>query len=220
MTDDGYPILYSFRRCPYAMRARMALYVSQQVCTHREVVLRDKPDEMIAVSPKATVPVLEVSKGEVIDQSLDIMLWALKKNDPEGWLQPVAGTLDDMLSLITRCEDEFKPHLDRYKYANRYEGADPISHRTAAESYLKILEQHLSKAQHLFGDRPALADYALFPFIRQFANTDRSWFDQTSYPNLHTWLESFLNSEMFFTIMKKYPQWKSGDDSIQTQISA
>jgi glutathione S-transferase len=220
MTATAQPILYSFRRCPYAMRARMALYSSNQICTHREVVLRDKPNEMIAISPKATVPVLEVSKGEVIDQSLDIMLWALRQDDPDRWLKPDTGALDDMLVLITQCEAEFKPHLDRYKYANRYSDADPITHRSQAEGFLFLLERRLTRTPYLFGNRPALADFAIFPFIRQFANTDRYWFDQTPYPSVHKWLAEFLESDIFTIIMKKYAPWKAGDDLLSSPTPA
>ncbi len=209
-----YPILYSFRRCPYAMRARMALYSSAQVCTHREVVLRDKPVEMIAISPKATVPVLEVAEGEVIDQSLDIMLWSLKQNDPEQWLAPETATLDEMLDLIAACEDDFKPHLDRYKYANRYDDADPAAHRQLAEEFLQGLEGRLRITPYLYGSCLSLADFAIAPFIRQFANTDRDWFDKAPYPALQSWLAAFINAAIFQSIMLKYDPWKAGDPPI------
>ena len=148
------------------MRARMALYVSGQSCEHREIVLRDKPEEMVALSPKATVPVLDADKDCVIDQSLDIMLWALEQNDPLDWLEPEQGTKQDMLDLIARVEDEFKPHLDRYKYSTRYEDADPYFHRAEAEKMLVELDDRLKNSVYLFGAQPALADFAIAPFVR------------------------------------------------------
>jgi glutathione S-transferase len=207
----GYPILYSFRRCPYAMRARMALYVSSQTCELREVVLRDKPVEMIELSPKATVPVMQLESGEVLEQSLDIMLWTLKNNDPAGWFEPETGTLDEMLVLIEEADGDFKENLDRYKYANRYENVDPIQQRTDAEKFLTLLEGRLANSAYLFGNKPALADYAIAPFIRQFANTDRDWFDGAPYPHLQKWLEAFLTTEPFTQVMSKFPAWQLGD---------
>lgn len=211
MTESSYPILYSFRRCPYAMRARLALQSSGQTCRLREIVLRDKPAHMTEISPKATVPVLQLKDGTVLEESLDVMLWALDQNDPENWLSPEVGDRDEMLTLIHRCEDEFKGHLDRYKYATRYEGADPIEHRSEAETYLAELEQRLEASPYLFGSRPALADFAIAPFIRQFANTDREWFDKTPYSHLQNWLDAFLSSDRFTRIMEKHKPWKDGD---------
>ncbi len=205
------PLLYSFRRCPYAMRARLGLQSSQQLCELREIVLRDKPSEMLEASPKGTVPVLILPNGDVLEESLDIMLWALQQRDPESWLVPEIGTLDEMLDLIHRCETEFKGHLDRYKYAPRYEKADPIEHRTQAENFLNELDTLLAKNSFLFGERRSLADMAIAPFIRQFANVDRSWFDQTDYPHLKLWLYEFLDSDRFKSILKKYPVWATGD---------
>ncbi|WP_421779879.1 glutathione S-transferase [Kiloniella litopenaei] len=206
------PLLYSFRRCPYAMRARLGLQSSQQLCELREIVLRDKPSEMLQASPKGTVPVLILSNGDVLEESLDIMLWALKQNDPESWLAPEIGTLDEMLDLINRCETEFKGHLDRYKYAPRFEeGTDPITHRSLAENFLRELDKLLTKNTFLFGERRSLADMAIAPFIRQFANVDRAWFDETDYPHLKLWLYEFLDSARFKSILKKYPVWATGD---------
>jgi len=202
------------------MRARAALYVSEQLCTHREVVLRDKPEAMVAISQKSTVPVLEIEPGEVLEESLEIMLWALARNDPSGWLTPSSGTKEDMLALIQQCETDFKPHLDRYKYANRYEGADPMAHRSEAENFLNVLEGRLSTTPYLFGSQQSLADVAIAPFIRQFANTDRQWFDTTPYPAVQKWLTAFLDSALFSTIMKKYTPWEPGDPSIHTATAA
>ena len=212
MVPDA-PVLYSFRRCPYAMRARMALSVAEIQCRLREVVLREKPPEMIAASPKGTVPVLVQTDGPVIEESLEVMLWALQQHDPEGWLSPDSGTIEDMLALIKTFDGPFKRALDRYKYPNRFPKAllarqDP---KVTASQYLEQLETRLSETEFLFGNRASLADMAIFPFIRQFANTDRAWFDVQPWPKLQTWLQAQLDSSRFTSIMAKYPQWKTGD---------
>lgn len=202
------PVLYSFRRCPYAMRARMALLASGTPVRLREVVLRDKPDEMIEVSPKATVPVLVLEDGRVIDESLEVMRWALERNDPHDWLRD----LEASLALIAEADSGFKDNLDRYKYPTRYEGVDPVEQRDAGLAFLKTLDGMISGKGQLLGAEPRLADYAIFPFIRQFANTDRGWFDQQPLAALHPWLEEHLASETFTDVMSKYPQWKTGDE--------
>ena len=212
MIQQTPPLLYSFRRCPYAMRARLALYMCGQTVEFRELVLRNKPIHMVEISPKATVPVLQLSDGQVIDESLDVMLWALFENDPALWLAPQLGTRDQMMTLIRRCENEFKTHLDRYKYANRYEDADPAQHRSQALNFINELNGRLAETPYLFGTRPALADYAIAPFIRQFANTDKEWFTQTPYPALHTWLDWFLKSDPFTAIMEKLKPWQPEDE--------
>lgn len=211
MKNVPLPILYSFRRCPYAMRARMALLVSGSRVELREIALRDKPPEMLRASPKGTVPVLILPDGTVIDESLDIMLWALSKNDPDGWMK---GDLAEMLVLIARCEDEFKNHLDRYKYANRYDGADPLFHRKAACKFLDVLESYLQKNSFLYGDSIKLADMAIVTFVRQFANTDRNWFDACDFPRVREWTERFMDSALFLSVMDKYPLWQAEDESI------
>lgn len=205
------PILYSFRRCPYAMRARLALAVSRTSCVLREVVLRDKPAELLAISPKGTVPVL-VESDNVLEHSLDIMLWALRRHDPENWLQPPSGTLQDMLDLIAQCDGGFKHNLDRYKYPDRYPGEDAIMHRREGGHFLAQLETRLARTPYLFGAHPALADRAIAPFVRQFAHTDIAWFAEQPWPALHTWLQAFLDSALFAQVMNKYPQWHSGDE--------
>ena len=192
----------------------MALYISGQSCELREVVLRNKPAEMVELSPKATVPVLRLETGDVLEQSLDIMLWTLANNDPGDWLVPECGTLNDMLALIAENDGPFKDHLDRYKYAPRYDNADPVSHRTEAERFLCALDERMKNREYIFGNRPALADYAIAPFIRQFANTDRAWFDAAPYPHLQKWLEGFLNAELFNRVMDKYPAWQTGDTPV------
>ncbi|PLX76437.1 MAG: glutathione S-transferase [Azoarcus sp.] len=214
MSDGALPLLYSFRRCPYAMRARLAIAASGQRVELREVVVRDKPPELIAASPKATVPVLILPDGQVIEQSIDIMLWALRLHDPQGWLNPPSGSLDGMLTLIARndtnSEGGFKHHLDRYKYPNRYPGADVAQHRSAGAAFLMELEHRLAATAWLFGNRPALADMASAPFVRQFAATDPDWFAGQPWPRLHAWLNTITASPRFNHVMGKYPQWRAG----------
>ncbi|MEL7545846.1 MAG: glutathione S-transferase [Pseudomonadota bacterium] len=211
MPDANLPILYSFRRCPYAMRARLAISTAGLICRLREVVLRDKPAAMLEASAKGTVPVLVLPNGDVIDESLDIMRWALEQSDPEVWLPIDDAQLTEMIDLIQCCETEFKPHLDRYKYANRYDGVDPEEHRVKAAVFLNMLQDRLSQNGQLFGTDTALADIAIFPFVRQFANTDRNWFDAQNWPNLRHWLDGHIEAERFQRIMKKYPRWAPGD---------
>ena len=199
------PILYSFRRCPYAMRARMALAVSGVEVELREVVLRDKPAEMLEVSPKGTVPVLVLPDGEVLEESLDVMQWALGQNDPENWLADVDA------DLIETNDGPFKAALDRYKYPHRYNLFDGLQHREAALVHLHELKGRLSNASFLAGDRIGFTDIALFPFVRQFAATDPSWFNTLSLLAIQSWLAGLIQSELFASIMHRYPQWKSGD---------
>ncbi|HSI22002.1 MAG: glutathione S-transferase [Methylophilaceae bacterium] len=205
-----HPILYSFRRCPYAMRARMALLASGTVCELREIVLRAKPQELFAASAKGTVPVVVLPDGTVIEESLDIMLWALERNDPQQWLTPEHESLDDMLQLIAQCDGDFKLHLDRYKYPNRFDNVDALQHRAAGAAFLLKLESDLSSRPYLFGSHPALADIAIFPFVRQFAQTDQAWFDAQPWPHLMRWLSTLLDSAIFSSVMHKFDAWESG----------
>lgn len=205
------PILYSFRRCPFAMRARFALLASGTACELREVVLRDKPAALRDASPKATVPVLVDVDGTVIDESLAIMRWALAQRDPQQWLAPSAGTLDDMLALVAQCDGDFKQHLDRYKYPNRFEGADALQHRAEGGAFLEALETRLRGSRHLFGDAPALADMAIAPFVRQFAQVDAAWFAAAPWPALNAWLSALTESALWAKAMPKFPPWQPGD---------
>jgi glutathione S-transferase len=209
-----YPILYSFRRCPYAMRARLALMVSNRVCELREVVLRDKPQEMLEVSAKGTVPILIDVDGRVLDQSIDIMLWALRQHDPEKWLRPQQGSVAEMLELIALFDEEFKYHLDRYKYPDRYPGIEAQAHRDEGSLYLGRLNAQLSATKYLFGNNVALADMAIAPFVRQFAHTDRAWFNEQPWPGLQAWLAEFTESQIYSSVMQKYPRWESGSAGI------
>jgi glutathione S-transferase len=198
------PVLYSFRRCPYAMRARMALWVAGITVELREVKLAAKPPALIAASPKATVPVLVTGDETVIDQSLDIMRWALAQNDPEGWF---AG---DDPALIAANDGPFKHHLDRTKYPGRY-GDDATDHRAAALALLMPLEARLSDTAYLCGSVRTLTDIALFPFIRQFAAIEPAWFAAQPLPRLQSWLERLSASDLFAAIMPKFAPWQEGD---------
>ena len=200
------PILYSFRRCPYAMRARMALVASGAEVMLREVLLKDKPAELLAASPKATVPVLVLSDGRVVEESLDVMQWALEYRDPLNWLEGEALESD----WISACDGDFKHWLDRYKYSERYPEHTAEDYRQNAEAFIQRLEDRLSVSDWVGGDAANAVDVALFPFIRQFAGVDPSWWQQAPYPKVRLWLENWLNSALFSAIMAKYPRWESG----------
>ena len=196
------PILYSFRRCPYAMRARLALDASNQEVEVHEVALRDKPAEMLRASPKGTVPVLIDIDGTVIDESLDIMLWALRCNDPEGWLTPEREDFAAMIALLEHFDGQFKAHLDRYKYPDRFAASNPQFSRDAAMSSLVLLEARLQSSNYLFGARVTLADMAIAPFVRQFSKVDPAWFSRQPLPHTIRWLTQILESARFARIMR------------------
>lgn len=209
------PVLYSFRRCPYAMRARLALAASGQHCELREVALRAKPAELLAASPKGTVPVLVLPNGQVIDQSLDIMRWALAQHDPEQWLTPEQDSVNAMEALIAQCDGAFKSDLDRYKYPDRYADADALAHRAAGASYLAVLDTRLQAASYLFGSRACLADMAIAPFVRQFAQTDAAWFRVQPWPALARWLDRFVTGARLDLVMERTAPWISGTPGVR-----
>ncbi len=195
--------LYSFRRCPYAMRARMALRYAGVPVEIVEVSLKNKPAEMLALSPKGTVPVLNAD-GVVIDESLQIMRWALAQNDPDDWL--LGGDSFAALwmeKLIEGNDQIFKSALNRYKYAERYPEQPMEAYRAEGALFLQKLDELLEGREYLLADHPSLADIALLPFVRQFAHVDREWFAQTPYVRLQAWLQRLLESELFTSIMKK-----------------
>lgn len=209
------PILYSFRRCPYAIRARMTLAYAGVVCELREVVLRDKPSSMLSYSAKGTVPVL-VLGDRVIDESVDVMKWALRQSDPDGWMRGVREDTQedaqvDAGELVARCEKEFKPHLDRYKYSDRYPEKSQVSYRADAEMFLAVLQERLVATDWLHGVNMGYADVALMPFIRQFAHVDKSWFDGCVHQRVVQWLTRMLDLPLFTSVMGKYPPWQEGD---------
>jgi len=205
------PILYSFRRCPYAMRARMALVIAGRSVELREVELKEKPAEMLAASTKGTVPVLVLPKGRIIDESIDVMHWALVQSDPEGWRVPNTREMD---TLINDNDGPFKHHLDRYKYTTRYEGVDPDVERAAAEEYLAVLNARLLASKHLMGEKRSLADVAIFPFVRQFMNAAKDDPNAASFPGVDRWLKDHVASPLFAAVMGKYPQWQPGEPGI------
>ncbi len=201
------PILYSFRRCPYAMRARLALLASGIQCELREVVLRNKPAEFLATSPKATVPVLVTTQGEVIEQSWDIMLWALHQHDPAHWLPSDANVFERGMQLLHRCDGEFKQQLDRYKYPQRHGLEDGTAARDQAMFFLANLESLLTQQRYLFNSNIGIFDAAILPFIRQFAHVDIDWFAAQPLPSVQAWLSDFENSADFKRAMTVYPAW-------------
>jgi len=204
------PILYSFRRCPYAMRARLAILTCGVPVELREIVLRDKPAEMLAISPKGTVPVLQLPNGDVIEESFEIMQWAIAQY-PDRLRYPAHQTD----AWVERNDTEFKPWLDRYKYADRYPDHPQSYYRDQCERWFQVLEDELSlNGGWLLDAHMSAADLALLPFIRQCAHVDKTWFDATPYPHLQSWLETFLASDLFETCMKKYPVWKAGDSCV------
>jgi len=188
------------------MRARMALAASGAEVMLREVLLKDKPAELLAASPKATVPVLVLSDGRVVEESLDVMQWALEYRDPLNWLEGEALDSD----WISACDGDFKHWLDRYKYAERYPEHAAEDYRQNAEAFIQKLEDQLSSTDWVGGDAANAVDVALFPFMRQFAGVDPSWWQQAPYPHVQQWLENWLNSALFSAIMAKYPRWESG----------
>ncbi len=201
-----HPILYSFRRCPYAMRARLALVSAGVTVQLREVVLRDKPAAFLETSPSGTVPCLKLDE-RVIDESFDIMIWALQINDPEGMQDlPDTGAV-----LITDCDSWFKTALDRYKYATRHQDVDIAAERSKAAQFVAQLDSFLKGQPWLFGKCPSMADLAVLPFVRQFAHVDPEWFWDQPWRDAIRWLEAFKSSSRFLNIMQKYPQWKPGD---------
>jgi glutathione S-transferase len=214
MTEDkALPILYSLRNCPYAMRARIAIFKSKQTVQLRDLVLSNKPEEMMAASPKGTVPVVVLANGKVIEESLDVMLWALNETDPHGLLESQGEfSLPQMLELINEFDNDFKTCLEQYKCAKRYKENNIEECRRACEQYIQRLETYLENSNcstggFLLGSKESLVDIALLPFIRQFARVERPWYLQSPYPNVKQWLNGYLQSPMFTKVMAKYPLW-------------
>ena len=202
------PILYSFRRCPYAIRARWALLSSHIDVELREIVLQDKPREFLKASNSGTVPCLQL-QDKIIDESMDIMIWALRKNDPDDWLDmPAEG-----YRLINEVEEKFKPNLDKTKYATRYPQNDSKVSKNLAIEYLINLDKKI-KGEFFFGEQPKLADVAIFPFVRQFANIDTNWFNEFGWQKLQNWLKAFVGSNMFDNSQKKFDKWRPAADPV------
>lgn len=201
------PLLYSFRRCPYAIRARMALAYSGTRVELREVRLNYLPQQMLRLSGKGTVPVLRLPDGQVIDESIDVMRWSLARSDPQDWL--VAGSESD--EWVRRNDDEFKPLLDRYKYADRYPQLSQADHRKKAELFVCDVDTRLQQQAYLGGDRFSLSDAAVLPFLRQFAGVEPKWFEQSQYTATRAWLAAMLESRFFASVMQKYQVWTDQD---------
>jgi glutathione S-transferase len=220
--NDKLPTLYSLRNCPFAIRARLGLFKAKQSVCLRSIILTNKPHKMLLASPKGTVPVLVFDNGKVIDESLDIMLWALKKTDPNNLLQLREGdegdgenkTLNEMLKFIHEFDVEFKKCLEEYKCAKRYKEDNILSLRENCEIYVAKLEQRLNHHQFLFSNNESLADLALLPFLRQFARVERQWYLTSPYPKLRLWINYYLQSSDFTKVMTKYPLWSEGDEDI------
>ena len=217
-TEETLPVLYSLQNCPYAMRARLALLLAQQKVLLRAVTMKDKPAEMLLASPKGTVPVLVIENNvsasctektiQVIDESLDVMLWALNRNDPENLLyRHELKALPEMLEMIEKYDTGFIPRLEKYKRAKRFHGADEEACRHECEPFVQALEQRLSQQAFLMGSTASLLDYALLPFIRQFSRVNKPVFSHERYTNLSRWLRYHLQSRLFSRAMFKYPLW-------------
>lgn len=212
----GLPVLYSFRRCPYAMRARLAILAAGLEVEIRELVLRAKPEHMLALSPKGTVPVLWLPNGQVIDESLDVMHWAIAQQYPVNWCVPDADQLAQVKAWLVLLDGEFKANLDRYKYPNRYNNCDPLPHRQACVDVMAHWEKALAftGGDYLFGPKPSVADCAILPFVRQFRIADEAWFDSSlGLPCVQAWLQRFLQSTWLEEAMHKYPLWAPGEQA-------
>lgn len=207
-------VLYSYRRCPYAIRARLALAYSGIQVELREVVLRDMPKEMLQLSPKATVPVLQLNGSECLDESIDIMHWALLDNDPDGWLDFEVDELDEMYALIHTNDFSFKQDLDKYKYWERHPALTQEFYRSECELFLQGLEERLAYTRFLFGDRVSLADFAIFPFVRQFSRVDLKWFGASPYQKLKNWLQYHEESKLLASVMGKHTAWEPGNEPV------
>jgi len=209
------PILYSLRQCPYAMRARMGLLLAEQSVLLRDIVMTNIPTEMLDISPKGSVPVLLLDDSTVIEESLDIMLWALDKNDPQNILYSHNSTTNkEILNLINRNDNEFVKSLNKYKAASRYHDDRIQEYRKSCEFFIEELEQRLTKHLYLVGETLSLADFAILPFIRQFSRVDRRYFLQSPYSYLRSWLKQHYENPLFSKVMKKYPHWLENKELI------
>ena len=214
--------LYSFRRCPYAMRARLAIVLAELKVELREIVLKNKPAQMLAISPKGTVPVLELvetdgSSRRVIEESRDILQWALEQHDPQAVLDVEPASAQ---ALIEQNDNEFKHWLDRYKYSDRYPELSQLEYRERGELFLQVLETLLAKHRYLLGDTISSADIGIIPFVRQFAHVDQEVFYQLPYPHLQQWLRDWLQHPAFQQVMVKLPAWQEGDPLVVFPINS
>ena len=209
---SSYPRLYSFRRCPYAMRARLGILFASLQVELREITLKNKPPQMLAISPKGTVPVLQLLDGTVIEESREIMTWALEQNDQQGLLD--AQVLHQANALIDKNDNEFKYWLDRYKYADRHLEISQTEYRQQGEVFLQLLEKLLTKNSYLLGESITIADIGIMPFVRQFAHVNRNVFYDLPYPNLQRWLQDWLSHPLFLQAMTKFKPWQEKDEVV------
>ena len=212
--QNSLPLLYSFRRCPYAMRARLGILFAEQAVVLREIVLRNKPAHLLEISPKGTVPVLQLSDGQVIEESREILEWALAQQDPQGLLNT---DITKANALIDENDQKFKHWLDRYKYADRHPERSQLEYRQEGEAFLQTLETLLEQNDYLLGAGISKADIAIVPFVRQFAHVDRDAFYSLPYPNVQRWLRHWLEHPVFLRMMKKYTPWEEGDEVVVFQ---
>ena len=210
--NTSLPRLYSFRRCPYAMRARLGLMFAELPVELREITLKNKPDQMLAISPKGTVPVLQLADGTVIEESAEIMMWALEQNDPQGLLDEKISS--EANALIAQNDNEFKQWLDRYKYADRHPEMTQIEYRQKGEIFLQYLEALLTKNTYILDNSVTVADIGIMPFVRQFAHVDREVFYGLPYPKLQQWLQDWLAHPLFLQVMTKFEPWQEGDEVV------
>ncbi len=208
------PILYSFRRCPYAIRARIGILYSEVQVELREVVLKQKPQQMLEISQKGTVPVLLLPNGDVIDESIDILHWCLQHSDRQQWKIGDVDLQAEAIQLVAENDGEFKQYLDQYKYADRFPAHPQAYYREQGETFLIKLNRRLERQQFLLGAHITYADVCIFPFIRQFAHVDKRWFYSTNYCSLQRWLNYWLDSELFDNVMAKYPPWHAGAEPL------
>lgn len=206
------PLLYSFRRCPYAIRARLGIAFADLTVEIREIVLRNKPAHMLEISPKGTVPVLQLASGEVIEESIEILQWALEQQDPHDLLNTNLTQAD---ALIKRNDNEFKHWLDRYKYFERYPEHSQLEYREKGEVFIQELEELLANNTYLLGHKISKADIAIMPFVRQFAHVDRETFYNLPYPQVQNWLKNWLEHPVFIQTMKKYTPWEEGGERLK-----
>ncbi len=210
--NNPLPILYTFRRCPYAIRARCALAYAGITVQSREILLKNKHLSLLAASEKGTVPVLILTDGGVIDESIEIIHWAIKQQDKDNWYIELSDDEKQSIDeLINTCDHNFKKHLDHYKYADRNTEFTQCHYRQQCEVFLQQLEYLLQQQTYLSSNTITLADMAIFPFIRQFASVDKCWFEQSEYINVRQWLNHFLQLPLFLSTMEKKSLWKDGN---------
>ena len=209
------PILYSLRQCPYAMRSRLGILHAHQTVVLRDIDMKNKPEEMLLISPKGTVPVLQLSDGNIIDESIDVMVWALTQSDPNNLLYSHdKQKLPRMLELIHRSDHEFVHALQKYRAASRYHDSNEEECRDDCCEWLMEIERALTKHAYIMGETPSLVDYAILPFIRQFSRVDKKWYGQSPLPYLRSWLVNHYNDPTFSKAMFTHPKWKKGADDV------